>query len=278
MRPVHPRLSISAVSSWQWSFDDDLRFWSTAGVDHVGLSFRKLEEAGIARAAALGDAGMRVSNIVELGWWDLADRATWSRQQDRLLQAVDVARGFGACLVLTTGPAGELEWDAAASALDAAIDPVRSAAGANGVVVTVEPTGPLRLDLSFVTTYRDGVDLARRLDVSACMEVNSCFAERDLASSIEGSMDVLAHVQVSDFVIGSLCTPDRAVPGDGDIPIRRIVAAVLAAGYRGAFELEMVGPRIEDEGYDAAIRRGAAHLDQLLAELEPAAPAPGESA
>ncbi len=268
---MHPRLSISAVSSWQWSFDDDLRFWSAAGIDHVGLSLRKLEEAGVERAVtALRDDGVRVSNIVELGWWDLADHSTWARQQDRLLQAVDVARALGACLVLTTGPAGDLDWDAAAAALQAAIDPVGRAARAGGVVLTIEPTGPLRLDLSFVTTFRDGIDLARGLELSACMEVNSCFAERDLAGSIASATDVLAHVQVSDFVIGSLCTPDRAVPGDGDIPLGRILAAVLAAGYQGAFELEMVGPRIEAEGYDGAIRRGAAHLDQLLDDLAPA--------
>jgi sugar phosphate isomerase/epimerase len=268
---MHPRLSISAVSSWQWSFDDDLRFWSTAGIDHVGLSFRKLEEVGLERAVvALGDAGLRVSNIVELGWWDLADDSTWSRQQDRLLLAVDVARAFGACLVLTTGPAGALEWDAAADALDAAVTPVRDAARAAGVVVTIEHTGPVRLDLSFVTTFRDGVDLARRLGLSACMEVNSCFAERDLSGSIASGVDALAHVQVNDFVIGSLCTPDRAVPGDGDIPLSRILAGVLASGYEGAFELEIVGPRIEAEGYEGAIRRGAAHLDQLLGDLAPA--------
>ena len=80
---------------------------------------------------------------------------------------------------------------------------------------------------------------------------------------------MLAHVQVSDFVIGSLCSPDRAVPGDGDIPLARILANVLATGYEGAFELEMVGPRIESEGYDGAIRRGAAYLDRLLSDLAP---------
>ena len=139
---------------------------------------------------------------------------------------------------------------------DAAISPSVARHRA-GVVVTIEPTGPLRLDLSFVTTFRDGVDLARRLELSACMEVNSCFAERDLSGSIASGADVLAHVQVSDFVIGSLCTPDRAVPGDGDIPLCRILAGVLASGYQGAFELEMVGPRIEAEGYEGAIRRAA---------------------
>lgn len=267
---MHSRLSISAVSSLRWSFDDDLRFWESEGIDHVGLSFRKVEAAGAPQAvAALADRGIRVSNVVELGWWDLADRSTWPRQQDRLLAAVEVARPFGACLVLTTGPAGDLEWDAAADAFREAVAPVSAAARDAGVPVTVEPTSPMRLDLSFVTAFRDGVDLARRIDALVCMEVNSCFAERDLAGSIAAAGDLLAHVQVSDFVIGSPCTPDRAVPGDGDIPLARILRWVLATGYEGAFEVEMVGPRIDAEGYDAAIRRSVAWMDQLLAELDP---------
>jgi sugar phosphate isomerase/epimerase len=262
---VHPQLSVSAVSSWTWSLDEDLSFWAGAGIDHVGLSFRKVEDAGVAAAVArVRDAGLRVSNVVELGWWDLADRSTWGAQQDRLLTAVGVASALGGCLVLTTGPARSLEWDAAAAALAEALEPVRDAAVASGVRLTVEHTGPLRLDLSFVTTLRDGVDLARRLDVGVCMEVNSCFAERALAESVRAAGDVLSHVQVSDFVIGSLCTPDRAVPGDGDVPLGRIVGDVLATGYAGAFELELVGPRIESEGYASAITRGVARLDALL--------------
>jgi sugar phosphate isomerase/epimerase len=256
---------VSSVSSWRWSLDEDLAFWADAGIDRVGLSFRKLEEAGLdAAVARVRDAGLAVSNIVELGWWELSDRTTWSAQRDRLLAAIDAAALVGGCLVLTTGPAGPLEWDAAAAALAEALDPVRAAASAAGVVLTIEHTGALRLDLSFVTSFTDGVDLARLLGVGACMEVNSCFAERALVATIATASDVLRHVQVSDFVIGSLCSPDRAVPGDGDIPLGRIVDAVLGSDYPGVFELELVGPRIESEGYAAAITRGVAHLDALL--------------
>lgn len=262
---MHPRLSVSAVSSWRWSLDEDLAFWGEAGIDHVGLSFRKLTDVGLDRGIGrVRDAGLRVTNIVELGWCSLASRETWQAHQDALLAAVGAAASIGGCLVLTTGPAHPLEWDAAADALGELLEPVMAEAATRAVALTVEPTSPLRLDLSFVTTFRDGVDLARRVGVGLCMEINSCFAERDLVRQIKQAKDVLAHVQVSDFVVGSLCTPDRAVPGDGDIPLARILRTVLETGYAGAFEMELVGPRIEDEGYAAAIQRGIAHLDGVL--------------
>ena len=267
---MHPRLSVSAVSSWTWSLDEDLKLWSELGIDHVGLSFRKLEEAGLdAAVRRVADAGVRVSNIVELGWWDLADRTTWPAQQARVVAALEAAAALGGCIVLTTGPALGLDWDAACDALADALDPVLAAAEQHGVIVALENTSPLRIDLSFCTTARDGVDLARRERTGLCLEVNSCFAERDLVGTIALATDVLAHVQLSDFVVGSLSTPDRAVPGDGDIPLDTIVGALLESGYSGAFELEMVGPRIEAEGYPSAIRRGVDYLDSLLAVSSP---------
>jgi sugar phosphate isomerase/epimerase len=74
-------------------------------------------------------------------------------------------------------------------------------------------------------------------------------------------------VQVSDYAIGTLCTPDRRVPGDGDIPLERVLGAVLDAGYQGVFDLELVGPKIDAEGYDAAIPRAIELLDALLTRL-----------
>jgi sugar phosphate isomerase/epimerase len=273
-RVVHPRLSISAVSSWSWSFEDDLEFWAGAGASQVALSYRKLDAAGIERAVEeVRAAGLRVSNVGELGWCDLTDRSTWPEHRQRLRRAIDVARAWGACLVLTTGPAPGLEWDAAAECLEEMLRPVQGPARDAGVPIALEPTGALRLDISFVTTFRDGVDLARALGVAVCMELNSCFAERDLLATAAGAADVLEHVQVSDFVIGSLCTPDRAVPGDGDIPLARILAGISASGYGGAFELELFGPRIEAEGYASAITRSASHLDGILGQLDaPSAP------
>lgn len=218
-----------------------------------------------AAAARIRDAGLRVSNIVELGWWVLGQPSTWPAQQERLLDAIDAAVTIGApCLVVTSGPAGRLGWDDAAQAFGAAVAPVREHAAASGVEIALEHTGPLRVDLSFVTTLRDALDVARAHDVGVCMEISSCFAERALAATVASAGPTLTHVQLSDYVVGSLSTPDRAVPGDGDIPLARIIRALADSGYDRAFELELVGPRIEAEGYASAITRGVAHLDEVL--------------
>ena len=124
--------------------------------------------------------------------------------------------------------------------------------------IALEHTGSLRVDLSFVHRLHDAIDLAGAMELGVCAELSSCWAERGVDALLAHPR--IAHVQLSDVVIGSLCTPDRAVPGDGDAPLARLLDVLEASGYAGAVELEMVGPRIEAEGYESAVRRALAWL------------------
>jgi sugar phosphate isomerase/epimerase len=266
---VHPRVCVSAISTYRLDLRGDLELWARHGIDTVGVSVAKLDAFGWEDGVALvAGAGLRVANLIGLGPFHLADPSQWGPQQERLVRAVDAAVELGAeCLVCTTGPAGALTWEAAADALERASAPVLAHAKGCGVPVALEHTNSLRVDVGFVHTLRDMLDLARRLDVGVCMEINACWAERDLEATIASGVHRLHLVQVSDFAVGTLCTPDRLVPGDGDIPLARILGAVIAAGYEGMFDLELIGPRIDEEGYDAAIPRAVAALTALLTRL-----------
>ncbi len=244
---MHDRVSVSAICTFGLTLAEDLEFWREQAITNVGVSVAKLERTGwddgLARVV---DAGLRVTNLIGLGPFQLAHPERWAVQQERLVRAIDVARAVGAeCLVFTTGPAGPLEWDAAADALQTAITPVLVEARRRGVPFAIEHTNSLRVDVGFVHTLRDAVDLARRLGTGVCMEINACWAERDLATTIRTGVDTLRLVQVSDFAVGTLSTPNRLVPGDGDIPLVRILDVALAAGYAGCFDLELIGPAID---------------------------------
>ena len=260
------RVSVSAICTFDWSLEEDLAFYAEHHITNAGISLVKLERHGwVEGAARVRDAGLRVTNLIGLGPFHLATPEQWDQQRERLMHALDAGVTVGAeCLVVTTGPAGQLSWEAAADALEAAIAPVLEVARERSIPFALEHTNSLRVDVGFVHTLCDVVDLARRLDVGVCMEINACWAERGLAATIVDAVDRLCLVQVSDFAIGTLSTPNRLVPGDGDIPLARILGQVLDAGYAGCFDLELIGPAIEAEGYDAAIPRAVVRLGDLL--------------
>ena len=120
---MHPRVSVSAISTFDWSLDRDLSFWSEAGITNVGVSVAKLERFGWDYGvAAVEDAGLRVVNLIGLGPFHLAEPARWPAQRDRLEHALTAARRLAAeCTVFTTGPAGALGWEEAADALERAL-------------------------------------------------------------------------------------------------------------------------------------------------------------
>jgi sugar phosphate isomerase/epimerase len=80
-------------------------------------------------------------------------------------------------------------------------------------------------------------------------------------------MPMTGLVQASDYVLGDRTAPCRAVPGDGTIPLERLLGDILDAGYTGVFDLELVGPRIETEGNRAATLRAAERLSEILYRL-----------
>jgi len=84
---MHPRASLSAISSFSWELDADLAFYADAGITNVGISVAKLErfgwEDGTRRVV---DAGLRVTNLIGLGPFHLAEPDRWEQGLFWLLQ------------------------------------------------------------------------------------------------------------------------------------------------------------------------------------------------
>jgi sugar phosphate isomerase/epimerase len=249
---------------------DDLAFWRAHDITNVGVSVAKLEafgwDAGTALVVDAVDRGLRVVDLIGLGPFQLADPSRWNDQRDRVVRSIETAIAVGAeLIVFTTGPFAPLTWEEAADALETALEPVLQEARAQKVEFVIEHTNSLRVDVGFVHTLRDTIDLARRYDTGVCMEMNACWAERGLATTIRDGIDRIRLVQVSDFAVGTVASSQRLVPGDGDIPIARILRELVGAGYGGVFELELLGDAIVAEGYDRAVPRAVRALEALLA-------------
>ncbi len=266
MSDFHPRLSLSSVCTFAWSLDEDLRLWDQLGIDYVAVALPTMDDVGLDRAvAALQSSGIRVANLIGVSPFALDKPGDWRRHYGRMDDYVGAAGALGAeAILFTTGSSGSMRWEDAAAAFTDAFGPVLARAAEAGMPLGLENTGALRYDNGFVTTLADTVDLARSVGATVCVETWNCFMERNLAGTFRDAAGIFSTIQVSDYVAGTYLTPDRAVPGDGMLPLARIVGDAEAAGYRGPYELEMIGPRIDAEGLGEAATRGLRYLDALL--------------
>jgi sugar phosphate isomerase/epimerase len=250
---AHPRISVSALSSLFQSFDADLTMWRELGVDHVALISPKIERIGWDAAPALVE-GLRVSNV--------------AAEMHVLHESIDLAAAVGAEVVyVLSGGIGARTWEEATAEFVEKMAPYVEHAKEKGVVLGVESTSPFRSDLSFLFTYRDAVDTARQAGMSTVLDMYSCWYERGLEKAVRNDPDLLSLVQVCDFKLGTFEAGTRAVIGEGDVPLQRLLGMLLDAGYEGAFDLEILGDALRDEGYTPTIGRSVERLGAMLEGL-----------
>ncbi len=262
------RVSLSQITTLRWSFEEDVAFFASAGVRAVGVSVRKLEAVGISRAARLvKDAGLVVSCLTSSGGFPLDDAEGTHVMLERTRGHLAAAAELGAeCLFVLPGHAPAWSWEEQAERARPLLADLVPEAARVGVRLAIEPVSQLRMDLGFLHTFADALDFADELgstDVGVVLELNNAWIERDLYRNIRERTTRIAVVQVNDFEIGTLAASDRVVMGDGDIPLRRILRALDAAGYAGWYDIELLGPRIEAEGYASVVPRALAAFDAL---------------
>src|SRR5262249_6467373 len=146
------------------------------------------------------------------------------------------------CLMVLPGTAPAASWEEAARLARPLLETLAQAGERAGVRIAVEPVSQLRMDLGFLHGFEEALDVVDEIGspwLGVVLELNNAWIERRLYRNIASRTDRIALVQVSDFKIGTRCASERVVIGDGDIPLRRIVAALEAAGYAGWYDIEL---------------------------------------
>jgi sugar phosphate isomerase/epimerase len=264
---AHPRLSIDALSSFSWSFEQDLALWRELGVSYAGLLISKIADDLPGKMARLREAGIRPSTVVT-GGFDLSAPDTWDAHRASLRAIIDAVEGAGGgTAYLTPGRTTGAVWGELLRLFAEAVAPAVAYAKDCGVRLAFEPS--LRADASFVNTLRDAVDVAERTGLGVIVDFGNCWMERDLAEVLQRAAPHIALVQICDVIIGGPGRPSpggRVHLGEGELPLKRLMGEVLATGYQGPFDLEVLGPVVEAEGYEPALRRGVERASVFLAE------------
>jgi sugar phosphate isomerase/epimerase len=265
---THARLAVSEMCTYPWPLADELALWDDLDVRRVGLIIAKVDAYGRDKAVeALRERGMTATTIIT-GNFDLSAPATWDATRASINAALDLGAEIGGCVYCTPGRRDGRAFDALTAALAEAIAPCAEYAASARVQLAIEPS--LRTDQSYVHTLRDALDVVDCAGIKVIADLGNCWTERDYEATVRRGGERIAVVQFSDAVFGTLEQPSpggRAVPGDGDLDVAGFVRAALDAGYVGAFELEMVGPLIEAEGHEAAVRRAVPRASAILEEV-----------
>lgn len=268
---MHERVSIHSVCFPTAGLKALGEHWDALGARRVSLYSGQLLGDDLATARAMLEAGARrvetVTHVFRTGAL-ATPGADVEADRGRLSQAIAAASALGArSIYMLTGGRGAMQWEEAAEAFAGAIAPCVREARDAGVALAIENTAPFYADAHIATNLRDTITLAEIAGIGVCMDFFACWTEAGLREQIRRAMPRCVLVQVSDYVLGDRAMPCRAVPGDGAISWPVLLEWLLDAGYSGAFDLELLGPRIDAEGQVEAVRRAADAVGDMLVSL-----------
>lgn len=251
-------LVFNSVTNRSFDLDGLIAHYTRHGIRRMALWREKIDPVGVPQTRRrLADAGIAVTNIC--GWLDRPKSEVTTAER---MRSVEVAAelGAGSMTLLVPGLDGgarTLEDSRKAGFEEAAR--ILEHGRAHGVTIALEPVHPLRVqNLSCVNTIAQAISWCEALGegIGIEIDVHNVWWDPDLARQIgeAARRNLIAGVQICD--VASSNTALREVPGAGVVDLPHFVGLVRDAGYRGGWEIELIGPHLwerEQDSYTAGV-------------------------
>jgi sugar phosphate isomerase/epimerase len=248
------RLAVNELTTYRWSLEEDVQNFAAAGFSAIGVWRQKLSDCGEDKGAELiRDSGLRVSSLLWAGGFTGSDGRTHQESIEDALEAVRTAAELQAgCLLVHTGARAGHTHNHARRLVKSALAEVASLAEESGVTLALEPMHPgCAGDWTFITDLDQALELLSDVSSPALRLALDTYhlCQDGLAPQATDAVDRIALVQLGDARQPPDGEQNRCSLGAGKIPLGEIVAGLLAAGYLGDWEIELLGEDIESTDY-----------------------------
>jgi sugar phosphate isomerase/epimerase len=268
--PAATRLSINETTTYHWNFIEDVAGYCEAGIEAIGVWRPKLVQFGEERGAMLvRDMGLTVTSLSWAGGFTGSNNCTFEEAVDDARDAIRLAGRLRAnCLSLVSGTRAGHTTRHARRLVTQAIQELAAEANRHRVFLALQPMSPLvgqqwsfvnSLDETLEIIGASGVDCAR-----IAFDVYHLFREPRLLERVPEIAPRVAVVQLNDFRDPPRSEIDRCLPGDGEIPLRDIVQAFLAADYSGHFEIGVWSEEVWSADYVEVLKTCRERFDGLV--------------
>jgi sugar phosphate isomerase/epimerase len=264
-------LAVNEITTYRWSFLEDVLGYLEAGVRTMGVWRQKLDEFGEERAIQLiHDTKMSVSSVSYGGGFTGQNGYPYN---ESLRDAKDTLRIAGemnadCVLMLSGGLSGHIQ-SHARRIFVSALKELGDLAGEQGVKLAVQPMrGLFANEWTFLSSIDETLDVIDACDhdmVGMAFDVYHLWQEPRLLERIAEIAPLVASVQLNDWHRAPQSKFDRGLIGDGEIPLSEISHAFLDNGYRGSLEISIWSEDLWQTNYDWLLRTCRSRFETLLA-------------
>lgn len=264
------RLSMNEMTTFRWSFEEDIAQYAAAGFTALGVWRQKLSDFGEEKGIELlARRQISVSNLLWAGGFTGSDGRSFRESIDDALEAIRLAALMHAdCLVVYSGArAGHTHSHARRLLRDAfrelvpvaedfdvtlAIEPMHAGCAAEWTFLT---------DLDQALALIDAVESSR---VKLAFDTYHLGLEPDILQRIPALAPRIAVVHLGDSKQQPDGESNRCRLGEGTIPLAEIVAALESAGYSGFYDVELMGEEIEAADYRELLEHSRQAFETII--------------
>ena len=264
------QLSMNEMTTYRWSFEEDVAHYAAAGIPGIGVWRQKLADFGEEKGIELlAESGLDVSNLLWAGGFTGSDGRTLRESISDGLEAIRLAADLRAgCLVVYSGGRAGHTHNHARRLVKEALGELLPAAAQQQVTLAIEPMHlGCAAEWTFLTSIDDALALIDAFD-SPCLKL--AFDTYHFGQQ-EGIVDLLATLaeRIAIVHLGDCKSPPRVEQnrsrlGDGKIPLKEIFATLSSAGYDGYYDVELMGEEIEIADYRDLLEQSKSAFAHLV--------------
>jgi sugar phosphate isomerase/epimerase len=260
---------MNEMTTYRWSFEEDVRHYCAAGIPAIGVWRRKLSDFGEQRGIELlKHSGLAVSNLLWAGGFTGSEGHTYRESIDDAVDAIQLASAMQAkCLVIYSGARAGHTHSHARRLLTGALKELGPVAGEYGVVLALEPVHPAcACDCTFLTSLEEAVSIIEQVESP---QVRLSF-DTYYSGSFEGVLDQARRLaqRIAIVHLADGHPPDeeqhRTPLGQGCVPLKELVSALCDGGYDGDFDIELFGDEMLPDNYESLLRESQSAFAQLV--------------
>lgn len=268
-----PRLSINELTTFRWTFEEDLRQYQAAGITAIGVWRRKIADVGEERAIELlAASGLAVSNMVWIGGFTGSDGIPYRDALEDAQEAIELAARMKCptIVVYSGGRAGHTV-NHARRLLQNALAELLPLAEARGVKLALEMVHPhYAAEWSILTQVDELLQLREKLDSPAlgiALDTYHAGLQPEVLSRLSDLAPHLAVVHLGDGREAPEHEQTRTRLGDGLVPLAEIFQELRRLGYDGDYDVELLGPEIEKNNYLELLQHCKAVFERLTTTI-----------
>jgi len=265
-----PRLSINELTTFRWTFEEDVSSYAAAGIASIGVWRQKLSDFGEERGIdLLAEKGLAVSNLLWAGGFTGSDGRNYRESLDDAEEAIRSAAAMGAgCLVVYSGARNLHTHNHARRLLCGALKELAPMAADLEVSLALEPMHEgCAEEWTFLTELDEVVDLIETIgsdQIKLVFDTYHLGQDRRVIDRIAAVAPHIAVVHLGDSKAPPEQEQNRCRLGEGEVPLKEIVAALASAGYDGDYDVELIGEELEDANYHDVISQSKDVFSELV--------------